>query len=369
MPAAPPESGGNWDSVGGVEHVKHMRIALSTAALALAVTVAVSAPAAPSTVRDAGEPAPLRGVPLRETGLRLVVADNPPFVLDVDTGRVAPLRRVRSLNRGTLSVVGVGGRAAVVVARAVWRRADLYGVRGRAARVSTLGTGTDVVPAADGRSVWVKGFAKTSRCALRQMSLDGKKIREPRVFPCASTIYPAGSLGLVVNRVRVIDPRTGLTLLRTRWGVLAGAGHTLVLAGPKNNFTVLDAATGAQRRLAWPRTVGGLGAPAVDPGGRFVALAFGNPAWRGGAQQALDVWLLDTNRTALTQLPGMPALVSLKRTSMAWTDDGRLVLLAEERSGRDIVAVWRPGERRLALKRVHLPQRGDSGSDSFAPLG
>jgi hypothetical protein len=310
---------------------------------------------------------PLHGAPLRETGLRLVVADNPPFVLDVDAGRVTPLRRVRSLNGGTLSIVGVGGRAAVVVARSVWRRADLYGVRGRAARVSALGTGTDVVPAANGRSVWVKSFVNRSRCALRQISLDGKGIRAPRMFPCASTIYPAGSLGLVVNRVRVIDPGTSRTRLRTRWGVLAAAGQTLVLAGPRNNFTVLNAATGAQRRLRWPRTVGGLDAPAVDPRGRFVALAFANPAWRG-AEQALDVWLLNAKTTRLTRLPGMPALVSLKSTSMAWTDDGRLVLLGES-SGRDVVAVWSPGRQQLAVKTVHLPERGDSGSDSFALLG
>jgi len=43
-------------------------------------------------------------------------------------------------------------------------------------------------------------------------------------------------------------------------------------------------------------------------------------------------------------------------------------LLAEERSGRDVVALWRPGQKRLAVKTVHLPDRSDSGSDSFAPL-
>jgi hypothetical protein len=32
------------------------------------------------------------------------------------------------------------------------------------------------------------------------------------------------------------------------------------------------------------------------------------------------------------------------------------------------VAVWRPGERQLAVKVVHVSER-DSGSDTFAPLG
>jgi len=50
---------------------------------------------------------------------------------------------------------------------------------------------------------------------------------------------------------------------------------------------------------------------------------------------------------------------------MTWTDEGRLVLLAEGR--RTLVAVWRPGETRLAIRTVRLRER-DAGSDSFAVL-
>ncbi len=312
------------------------------------------------------EPAPLRGAPLgRETGLRLLVADNPPFVLDVDRGSVTRVPGVRAMKRGVLWVVGVEGRAAVVVARSA-PDAELYAVRGRGARVSSLGTGRDVRPASDGRAVWIKSFVNRSNCALRQVGLDGREIRAPRSFPCASTISAGGSLGLVVNRTRVLDPLTGRTVLTTRWGVLAAAGDNLLLAGPGKEFTLIDAATRAQRRLPWPSVLTGLDQPAVDPRGRLVALAFADPAWKGGGEQALDAWLLDTKTGELTELPGMPAFVSLKSTSMAWTDDGRLVLLGES-SGKDIVAVWRPGQRRLAVQTVHLPER-TSGSDSFAPL-
>jgi hypothetical protein len=341
-----------------------MRIGLLTIAVALAASFGLSSSALPSTARDDREPAPIRGAPLPdETGLRLVVADNPPFVLDIDTGRATPVPGVRPQSRGTVRVVGVGGRAAVVDASAVYRHANFYAVRGRAARVSELGTGADVAPAPDGRSVWVKSFANARRCTLRQLGLDGQAIRAPRAFPCASTLYPAGSLGLVVNRTRVFDPRTGHTLLRTRWGVLAGAGRTLVLAGPTKTLIVLDTTSGAQRRMPWPSTLIGLDYPAVDPLGRYVALAFGSP---GHTNQVLDVWVLDSKTKALTQLPGMPAFVALKRTSLAWTDDGRLVLLGHS-SGRDVVAVWRPGDKRLAVKTIDLPER-DGSSDSFAVL-
>jgi len=200
------------------------RIAAPILALGLTATIGLSARAAPSAPDRARDPVPLGGAALRgETGLRLLVADNPPFVLDVDTGRVTP-SEIPAISRGTLQVVGVGGRAAVVVARSAWKRADLYAVRGRDARVLPLGTGTNAWPAGDGRSVWVQSAASGSRCTLRRMGLDGRQLRPARAFPCATVSDPAaGTLGLVVRRTRVLDPHTGRTVLATRWGVLAAA--------------------------------------------------------------------------------------------------------------------------------------------------
>jgi hypothetical protein len=51
---------------------------------------------------------------------------------------------------------------------------------------------------------------------------------------------------------------------------------------------------------------------------------------------------------------------------MAWTADGRLVLLVNDDRGYH-VAVWRPGQARLALRSVGLAGRS-GGSDTFAPL-
>jgi hypothetical protein len=77
--------------------------------------------------------------------------------------------------------------------------------------------------------------------------------------------------------------------------------------------------------------------------------------------------VFDTKSDRLTHVPGMPAFVSLKLTSAAWTREGHLVLLGES-GRRDVVALWRPGEKHLSVKSVQLPERGDSGSDSFAVL-
>jgi hypothetical protein len=290
-------------------------------------------------------------------------------VLDVDSGRARRVAGVPAQRRGVLWVVGVAGRAAVVVAESVWQHARLDAVAARS-RVTSLGTGADVVPDADG-SVWIESVIAASRCTLRRVSLDGRTLRPARPFACAA-LAPGGSLGLVVNRTRVIDPTAGRIVLRARQGILAVAGKRLVLGGPGRRLTLVDSATGRHRQLTWPSILAGLDEPAVDPRGRYVALAFADPAWQG--RQALDVWILDTATGKLEQLPGVPAIVALKRTSMAWTADGRLVLLAQpldrdNRAGPDVVAVWRPGWRRLAVKVVHLPDRGRSGSDSFAPVG
>ena len=327
------------------------------ATLAVVASVGLTARAAP---RD---PVPLRGAPLgAETGLRLLVANDPPLVLDVDTGE-AVLSRVQASGAGPVWVVGVGGRGAAVVGGA-----NLYAVRGHKALVAPLGRGRNVWPATDGRSMWIQDTVGRSRCTLRRVALDGRMLRVARPFPCATRTDPSGgSLGLVVGRTRVLDPLTGRLVLRTRWGILAVAGTKLVLAGPGKGFTLLDGKTRAERTLPWPSILPFSDRPAVDPRGRFVALAFAVPAWNMGGDQVLDVWLLDTRSATLTQVPGMPAFVSLKRTDIAWTADGRLVLLGE-RTGKAVVAVWRPGQPRLALKTVNLPER-DGGSDSFAILG
>jgi hypothetical protein len=326
----------------------------------------------------ARQPQALAGGPLGATGLRLLVADTPPLVLDVDTGRTTRVRRIPTPHLSY--VVGLPGGGGVVVVRRTYPSAELYAVRGPAARVTRLASGWAVAPDADGRSVWIKSIAGRPRCTLRRVALDGRVIRGPRPFPCTRTVEAGSELGLVVHGTALYDPVTAETTLRPRPGIVAAVGTYLVLVGPRPAFdepdkpdtlTLLDAATGRRKTLPWPSVIPrgtqtGLDSPAVDPRGRYVALGFGDPAWHMTGNQVTDVWILDTTTGKLTHLPGTPAFVSLKRTSMAWTADGRLVLLGHDDSG-DFVAVWRPGAQRLALKRIDLGERS-GGSDSFAVL-
>jgi hypothetical protein len=320
-------------------------------------------------VRVGRDPVPLQGIPLRsETGVRLVVSQNPPLILDVDTGNVSRVRGIPYV-RGRQVVIVRNRRAPIAIAEPYSRRGKLYAVRGQQTRAMLLGAGSEAAPAVSGESVWVKRVLRRSHCSLRQVRLDGRVVRAARAFRCAWTVYPGGELGLGVGPTRVIDPVTGRTVFKTRLGIVAVAGKTVVLQQSGRQFTLVDTASGAQRRLAWPDTEAlGSHETDVDVRGRFVALSFGNPSWTSEAGQFFDVWVLDTQTAKLTQLPDMPAFVWLKWTNMAWTEDGRLVLLARS-AGKDMVAVWQPGQERLEVKKVRLPGRNSVYSDSFAPLG
>ena len=314
---------------------------------------------------------PLRGVPLGgHSNLHLLVADRPPFVLDVDGGRVTALPRAAAPAAPVVWVLPVAGRAAVVAAEA-YPSTSLIAVRGTKRRLSALGAGAAVWPGAEGSagdSVWIESRDGRSRCALRLVRLDGRTIRARRSVPCSSrTGAPvAASPVLVWSTTRVLDPQTGATAIETSLPIVAIAGDELLLDGPGGALTLLNARTREERRLAWPSSHSALDTPTVDRTGRYVALAFANPSRTSPAGQWSDLWLLDTTTGELTQLPGMPAFVALKATSMAWTRNGRLVLLAQS-AGKDLVAVWKPGQPRLAVKTVRLPER-DGGSDTFAIL-
>jgi hypothetical protein len=146
-------------------------------------------------------------------------------------------------------------------------------------------------------------------------------------------------------------------------------GRFALTGGSKRGLALSDLRTGSRWRLGWPSRVGGatsqggIDQAAVAIEGKFIAVSFSDPAWQGGGTQVTDVWLLNLLTRRFRHLPDMPAAVSLKFTSMAWASRQRLVMLAQT-TQHDVVAVWRPGQRRIQVRRVQLPER-NSGSDSF----
>jgi len=346
--------------------------------LVVAIAPASAAPGAEvaghsSALAATSVPKPLTGVPLRgPTGLRLLVSNDPPVLLNVDTGRVRPVRGPGIRGTPVLSVQPVGKDAVVWLDRRVRTQAvpsaELYVVRQGAAVARPIGSGWDVAPSADGRAIWVKRFEAKRRCTLAEVALSGRLRRRTRPLPCSTGLATAGSAALLVDRRSIRDPQTGRVLLPGKTPVWTIAGQlALTSAGSHGPLAIRSLRTGERWPLAWPSEITGTDQAVVQPKTGLIALDFADPAYQETSTQVTDVWLLDPVARRFQHLPDMPAAVALKATFMSWTSDGRLVILAES-GGRELVGVWRPGDRRIAVRRVSLPRR-NSGSDSFVVAG
>jgi hypothetical protein len=108
------------------------------------------------TARRAGRPHRLRGVPLhRGTHLRLLVSSAPPFVLDVDSGRIIRIKGINVRGNPIVSVAPVGQDAIVLVDRRgpsskASPNSELYLVRHGQLRATRIGSGWEVAPTAGG---------------------------------------------------------------------------------------------------------------------------------------------------------------------------------------------------------------------------
>jgi hypothetical protein len=186
------------------------------------------------------------------------------------------------------------------------------------------------------------------------------------MLPCSTRLEDSGAGAVLIQGSSVVDAASGRTLLRTG-GVWAISGHlALTTAGSYRPLRLTDLRNGKRWRLRWPSRIGGIDQAVVQPRSGLIAMDFADPAYQGSGTQVTDVWLLDPATRHFSHLPGMPAAVSLKSTSMSWTSDGRLVMLAQV-GGHDAVAVWRPGQKQIAIRTIRLPVRA-RGSDTFAIL-
>ena len=254
----------------------------------------LSAPS-PAVASAAVRPGQLHGVsPTGATGLVLLVSADPPYLLDVDTGRVTPVNGLSVPGPGpVLSVLAVGQDAVVWIDRRPLASGipddDIYLVRHGDATATRIAAGSDVQPVAGGRSVWVKSFTGAHHCTLAEIDLAGRHLRGPRPVPCSAALTDPGAGALLVQGGSVIDPASGCVLLRTSslWAI---AGHLALTVGePPHPLTLTDLRTGTRRALRWPSQVGGpyAGADqaAVDPSAKLIALSFSDPAYEGTGVQ------------------------------------------------------------------------------------
>jgi hypothetical protein len=299
------------------------------------------------------------------THLHLIVASAPPTIVDVDTGAVRAVPGVTTSPFSQVRLVPIAGGALAIVHQAcdpcvagsVRYATNAIGFRIRLdGSIERLGSGRSFVPARSSTAVWVLARDAGDHCSLRLEP----SLRPARRIPCGVLLADedAGLRMSTPDGEAFLDARTGLVRAAGGGGrILARDDFAIRLSGDgvrvEQRLHVDHLASGESRRVRWPSVLKWYGGWAQQPGGRLVALEFGDPAYPGPAQ-AEDFWLLDTATRKFSHLPGFPAQVRLKASSWAWSDDGRLVLLLEG-GGRTVVAVWQPRSQTLPLVPVSFP--------------
>jgi hypothetical protein len=344
---------------------------------------ALSRTPASSTTSDPREFRPLSGLPITgRTRLRLLVASDPrPLVVDLDQDRVQPVTGLPTDGERVVSVLAVGEHAVIVSDRVCTScrppGPEVYGIWRHSTSTVRLGSAQEVAAARDGRAVWLLGHQTTSSCTLRRVGLDGRPRQPARPVSCTTKLLGELPAGLLVASGTSEDPWQWPASLvdhhgdRTRLGfpaadLLAATGQlVLTSAEPLAPLTLSDLRSRVSWRLGWPsRLRGGTHIAAVHPNGRDIAVGFHGLAAPGG--EGYDLWLLNTATRRWQHLPDLPAAdIAAKATDMAWTGDGRLVVLTQTATLGQVVAVWRPGQPRLALRQITLPTPSP-GTDTLA---
>jgi hypothetical protein len=343
------------------------------------------------------EPLPRLAGPALVTPTHMViVAGNnggSPFVVNVDrqTARAVPGLRVPSSYttpwgpRVELLRATAGGAVALnsrqSCQRCVLSQAEfLIGTDGSARRIATLppvvvgATGTiEASPALGRPAIWLLRWPRAGPCSLRLVP--GSRRAVP--VPCGS-IAAETQAGLWIGAASgevIVNPLTGRTVARIAvppvgvgtglyplWGTLGFENSGLLSSTQLGHLSLINLANGHRQQLAWPSYFGDIIRVVPEPHGPLVAVDFGSPAYPGPAQ-AEDIWMLDTATGKFTHMPGYPAQVDIKFSNIVWTNDDRLVIVAQG-GGRTVVGIWKPGGTMLPLRTVPTLQ----GYNSFVPI-
>ena len=332
----------------------------------------------------------LTGRPLSAaTHLRLIVSENigPASIVDVDSGRAEAVRglgvprRQRLWSPALYPLTAARGGALAVVTRqdcprcTVTKTDFLIGADGSVRRTARLTLAPDQPTSApvlgSTSASWVLTRSRGGHCTLMLKPGSHRAVSAP----CGS-LGPDTPAGLTISRrgeVLLVDPRTGR--VRERIGVnrqLDVISRTVALLGSAPGIpgegdaaptalTLVNLSTGTHIQLQWPSILHFGYRVFPEPHGSLVAVEFGDPAYANS--QASDVWLLDPRTGAFTHIPRFPILEHLKFSDIAWTDDHRLVAVAQG-DGRTTIGLWRTGSHQLEVATV--PQL--DGYSQFVPL-
>jgi hypothetical protein len=313
---------------------------------------------------EAGDPPPqlrtrLRGVPLRSpTRLKLMTDSE---ILDVDSGSRRAIEGL-STDPGNRWAQRANGHLVITDDCLDCRvRPTVYVVRRGRHVAERIATGVFVTPGR--RGLWAKTYETATSCTLGKISLTGATLVTPRPFACNASVFGENALGLVISftggwallgptdlreiarakvpsRVHAVTSRRLLVRYDEVWNRELGASTPAFLA-------LVDPRTGAETRIAEPRSVGHPGTGSVSRDGRYIAIEYRDPS------QFMDLWILDLETMSWIQAPSMPVHALIKRPEPSWTPDGRLVVVGffgERSKERFLLVVWRPGKPKLSIR-------------------
>jgi hypothetical protein len=314
------------------------------------------------------------------THLRLIASENggTVYVVDVDSGsaRAVPgfIWPVSAEPQVELTPAAGGALATVpawptCVRCTTVQRRYLISANGsvRALGTARLAPHEYATPAVGSNASWVLTWPRHGGCTLALVPGS----RPPVSAPCGD-LGGATAAGLIVWTGRgtgymLVDPLTGRIVRRaTSLGSLTPLGGDLALDGStvplQRSIALVNLRTGQRTPLRWPSILGFSYRSYLAPHGPFVAVEFADPAYpgyssggagKGTIGQASDVWLLDTRTGKFTHVPGYPILEALKFSSVAWTADGRLVVVASSLKGdHATLGLWHPGQQTMPVRAV-----------------
>ncbi|WP_214109275.1 hypothetical protein [Acrocarpospora catenulata] len=319
-------------------------------------------------MREQGLHRPISGQPLGPgSGIRLFVsgfagADPAPAVMDVDTGTLTPVVGLPDPDPKITVFTTVRGRHALVeVAGPAVNQAWVYLLKGSRAR--KLSTGWSAFPAFNDSGLWITDQpVHGGPCTVRKLAENGKLLRHPRWTYCGALPVNDTPYGLhtIHNRTSILLAHDSLRKIAKYPRIVAWTSRKLLVQRQDKDFALVVPGAKKEQPISRPTRSGEVWDGEVSSDGRYIAVPFLGPS--SAAHAYLDVWVLDTGTLQWTRLPSMPTPADVKTRRMLWTPDGRLVLAGAFVTSPDayplesdhvsMVAVWRPGEPVLSIKRL-----------------